>query len=185
MRKLVTWGVAAPLALVLLTAVGTHAQTPPAQPPAPGAPGEQPQAVTPYEIQRMFDAYALMQAQDQLKITDDQYTQFLTRFKALQDVRRKNQQERFRILQDLRRLLQPPDAPIDEAQVKERLKALQELDARSEADLRKGYDSIDQILDVRQQAKFRLFEEQMERRKVELVMRARQANRLRPPKSER
>ena len=33
---------------------------------------------------------------------------------------------------------------------------------------------VDQVLDVRQQARFRLFEEQMERRKVDLLMRARQ-----------
>ena len=42
---------------------------------------------------------------------------------------------------------------------------------------RKAYDDVDQMLDVRQQAKFRIFEELMERRKLELVTRARQANR--------
>ena len=36
--------------------------------------------------------------------------------------------------------------------------------------------AIDQVLDLRQQARFRVFEEQMDRRKLELVMRARQAN---------
>ena len=50
------------------------------------------------------------------------------------------------------------------------------LDARSAADIKKAYDAIDQILDLRQQAKFRVFEENMERRKLELVTRARQAN---------
>ena len=44
--------------------------------------------------------------------------------------------------------------------------------------LTKAYDGIDQVLDVGQQAKFRVFEELMERRKLELVTRARQANRL-------
>jgi len=38
-------------------------------------------------------------------------------------------------------------------------------------------DAVDQLLDVRQQARFRLFEEQMERRKFELVTIARQNNR--------
>jgi hypothetical protein len=33
------------------------------------------------------------------------------------------------------------------------------------------------VLDVRQQARFRLFEEQIERRKVDLLMRARQGAR--------
>ena len=51
----------------------------------------------------------------------------------------------------------------------------------------KAYDAIDQVLDLRQQAQFRVFEEQMERRKIELVTRARQANRAnhRPQRSDR
>ena len=139
-----------------------------------GAPLEQP-GVSPAEIQRMFDAYALLQAQEQLKISDEHYPQFLTRFKALQDVRRKALQERTRIIQDLRRLTN--DAQPDDGQMKDRLKALQELEVRSAADVRKAYDGIDQVLDLGQQAKFRVFEELMERRKLELVTRARQANR--------
>ena len=46
-------------------------------------------------------------------------------------------------------------------------------------DVRDALAGIDQVLDVRQQVRFRLFEEQMERRKVDLLMRARQANRQR------
>jgi Spy/CpxP family protein refolding chaperone len=131
--------------------------------------------VSPAEIQRMFDSYALMQAQEQLKISDERFPQFLARFKALQDTRRKNLQERFRIVQELRRLSN--DAQSDEAQMKDRLKALDDFDARSQAETTKAYDAINQVLDIRQQTKFRVFEENMERRKLELVTRARQANR--------
>jgi len=142
----------------------------------PPARGEQP-GVSPAEIQRMFDAYALLQAQERLKISDEQYSQFLARFKALQDVRRKALQERTRIVQALGRLTSGAQA--DEGQIKDRLKALQELEARSAVEVKKAYDGVDQVLDVRQQAKFRVFEELMERRKLELVTRARQANRPR------
>jgi Spy/CpxP family protein refolding chaperone len=128
--------------------------------------------VTPGEIQRMFDAYALLQAQEQLKISDDQFNRFLTRFKALQEVRRQSLQERGRLITTLRTLANAPQP--DEAQIKERLTALQDLETRTAADLKKAYDAIDQLLDIRQQAKFRVFEEMMERRKLELVMRARQ-----------
>ena len=55
--------------------------------------------------------------------------------------------------------------PADEAQIRDRLNALQELDARSAADVKKVYEGIDQVLDIRQQAQFRVFEEVMERRK--------------------
>jgi Spy/CpxP family protein refolding chaperone len=131
--------------------------------------------VSPAEIQRMFDSYALMQAQEQLQIGDEVFPQFLRRFKLLQDVRRRTLQERVQVIQQLRRLVNDPQA--DEAQIKERLKALDEVEARSDAEIRKAYDAINQVLDVRQQAKFRVFEENMERRKLELVTRARQANR--------
>jgi hypothetical protein len=70
------------------------------------------------------------------------------------------------------------DSQPDEGMLRDALKQLQEIDSRGEADARKAYEAIDQVLDLRQQAKFRVFEEQMERRKLELVTRARQANRL-------
>jgi Spy/CpxP family protein refolding chaperone len=140
-----------------------------------GAATDEP-AVTPFELQRMFDAYALLQAQEQLKIGDEQYSKFLPRFKALQDARRQALQQRTRVLNDVRRLLMA-DPPTDENQLKDRLKQLQDIESRGEAEARKAYEAIDAVLDVRQQAQFRVFEEQMERRKLELVTRARQANR--------
>ncbi len=124
----------------------------------------------------MFDAYALVQAQDQLKLGDEQYPRFLSRFKALQEIRRRSQAERGRTIQELRRLALEPKP--DESLMKDRIKALQDLDVRTAVEVRKAQDAIDQVLDVRQQAQFRGFEELMERRKIELVTRARQNNRL-------
>ena len=132
-------------------------------------------AVSPAEIQRMFDAYALVQAQDQLKLGDEQYPRFLARFKVLQETRRRSQAERGRAIQELRRLAL--DARSDESLLKDRMKALQDLDVRTAAEIRKAQEAVDQVLDVRQQAQFRGFEELMERRKIELVTRARQNNR--------
>jgi Spy/CpxP family protein refolding chaperone len=129
--------------------------------------------VSPGEVQRMFDSYALMQAQDQLKISDEQFPQFLARFKALQDVRRRALQDRLRVVQELRQLVNAPQP--DEAQMKEKIKSLADIDARAADELKKAQDAVDQVLDVRQQAKFRVFEENMERRKLELVTKARQA----------
>jgi hypothetical protein len=141
--------------------------------PPPIVPGEQ--GVTPAEVQRMFDAYALMQAQEQLSIGDDQFSAFLTRFKALQDVRRRTLTERARVVNEMRRLLNQGQA--EDAQLRERLRLLQDITTRGADDEKKAYEAIDQVLDLRQQARFRVFEEVMERRKLELVARARQANR--------
>src|SRR3954468_20455496 len=71
---------------------------------APGAVVED--GVSPAEIQRLFDAYVIMQAQQQLQLTDDQFAPFLARVKTLQEVRRRGQMQRGRILQELRRLSQ-------------------------------------------------------------------------------
>ena len=58
--------------------------------------------------------------------------------------------------------------------IRERLTALRELDARHGAETRQAYDELDKLLDPRQQARFRVFEDQIERRKIELMLRARQ-----------
>jgi Spy/CpxP family protein refolding chaperone len=161
--------------VALLTAVSAAAQVGGRQGAGTGTTPDEERPVTPGEIQRMFDSYALMLAQDQLKITDEQFPRFLTRFKALQDVRWQALQERGRHLQELRKQLNAPQP--DDGVIREQLKALQDLDTRLQADVKRAYEAIDQVLDLHQQAKFRVFEENMERRKLELVTRARQANR--------
>jgi ketosteroid isomerase-like protein len=128
--------------------------------------------VTPAEVQRLFEAYETMQAQDVLHLTDAQYPTFLPRMKALQEARRRGTAARARIVANLNRLT-APDAQGDESQIRAELKALDEAEARTTDEVRQAMDGLNQVLDLRQQARFRVFEEQMERRKVELLMRAR------------
>jgi hypothetical protein len=162
-----------------LLAFSARGQAQPA-PPAPTPEAQRPLAalgddMTPAQIQRLFDAYLIMEAQQALTLTDQQYPQFLTRLKTLQDTRRRNQQQRNQLMNELQRLTSPrAQVQADEAVVKERLGTLQELESRSAAELRKAYAALDEVLDVRQQARFRVFEEQIERRKLELLLRARQ-----------
>jgi len=144
----------------------------------PPPPGDQP--VTPGELQQMFDAYVVMQAQDVLKLNDDQYPKFITRLRALQTVRRRSENQRMMLINQLRRALNAADGRVDDGLIKDRLKTLSDLNTSSAADLKQAQDSLDEVLDLHQQARFRVFEEEMERRKVELVMRTRQANRPNP-----
>ena len=152
----------------------TFAQAP-AQPPGGAAPASgADQTVSPFELQKLFDSYALVQAQQFLAIPDEQYTRFLPRFMALQNARRQALQQRTRVLNEVRRLVNNDGT---DEQIKNAVKQLQDIDERAIVDVRKAADAVDQVLDLRQQAKFRIFEEQMDRRKLELVTRARQANR--------
>lgn len=128
--------------------------------------------LSPAEILNMLDAYAIVQAQQTLQLADSQYGEFVTRLKRLQQTRRRNLQARNGILQELRRLAGPQAAQIDEAAIRDRLKALNDHDDRSAGELRRAYQALDEILDARQQARFRLFEEVLERRKIDLLKRA-------------
>jgi len=152
-----------------------QAQQGPPQGPPPqgqGAPPD-PGPLNANQIQRWFEAYTVLQAQDQLQLSEAQYGRFVTRLKLLQESRRRHQQTRNQILGDLRRLT-APQAPSDEPQMAERIKALREHEERAAAELRKAYEGVDETLDVRQQARFRVFEDRMEQQKLELLMRARQ-----------
>ena len=138
-----------------------------------------PERLPPREVQKLFDAYVLMQAQDRLGLSDAQYPQFVQRLKALLDARRRTVVARTALIQELARGTsdQAGGLALDAAGIKERLERLRELDDRGAADVRQAYDALDQVLELRQRARFRVFEEQMERRKVELLTRARQAAR--------
>ena len=118
-----------------------------------------------------------------MKLSDDQFPRFWPGTRALQEVRRRAQIERMRAL--ARTAASRTERQSDEPPFKDRLQALQDIETRTAAEVRKAYEGIDQVLDLRQQASFRVFEEQMERRKIELVTRARQANRPKPGSSRR
>ena len=156
-----------------------------AQPPDDQRQGVAPEpgsTMTPGEIQKLFDAYIVVEAQRALELSDAQYPQFIAKLRTLQDARRRNQQERMQLLQRLTRLTAPRAPAADSAVLEGLLKNLQDLDSRNAAEMRKAYDDLDQVLDIRQRARFRVLEEQVERRKIELLMRARQQNRPVRPK---
>lgn len=160
-------------ALVVALAGGVAAQTPLASLSA--EPAVDPERMSPREVQRLFDAYVAMQAQERLQLSEAQYTQFLPRLKSLLDVRRSAMANRQALVAELGRASAGGAARrTDDAPVREKLRQLRAFDDQAAADLRRAYDAIDQVLDVWQQARFRVFEDQIERRKVELLMRARQ-----------
>lgn len=164
---------------VLLVGTVAQAQEPPARqggrgraqitPPNP-APG-----VGLQELQEMFDAFVLVQAQRVLQLPDEQYQRFFMRMNRLQDLRRQHLRQRMRMLNDLRRSF--ADAGTDDAALTAALKALDDAQGKFDQELRTARGAIDETLTVRQRARFRLFEEEMERQKIEFLTRARQAGR--------
>ena len=169
------------VAVLIAQAAVALAQAPPERPVpsrggTPGAPADpSPDSLSDAELAAALDAYALVQAQQWLSIGDDKYRTFAARLKRLQEVRRRNQRARHRLVMELRKLVGNRAGPgAEEAAITAQLTILREHDDRSAAELRQAYDALDEVLDARQQARFRLFEEQIELRKLDLMMRARE-----------
>ncbi len=178
---------AACVSLIAIGAVAASAQAPPQTPAqarrasagsAAGAATAGQYSVA--EVEQMFDALTLMQAEQALQLSDAQFPDFVSKLRALQQQRRRYQQERRQMIQQLIRLTGQPVASSDDVQIKDRLKALADLDQRAGAELRSAYEAIDQTLTVRQQARFRILEEQVERRKFDFLLRARRRAGTRP-----
>jgi len=167
---------------------GVASQPPTSQQTTPQVPVPQDDAGRPIsagQIQRWFEAYTVLQAQEALGLTEAQYGRFVTRLKSLQEIRRRHQQARNKILNQLRQLTTADGRAVaapDESAIAEQLRLLRDEDDRGAADLRKAYEGVDETLTVAQQGRFRTFEERMEQQKLELLLRARQnarANRAR------
>ncbi|HKB12765.1 MAG TPA: hypothetical protein VKD69_19010 [Vicinamibacterales bacterium] len=168
-----------PLIVCLVLTAATMPPRTLAQKAAPTGKAPQPGTTTPVdsrsmspaELRKMFDSYAMMNAQEQLKISNDKFPNFLMQYKALQDKRRTASQEHGKMLAELRQ--QAADGKATDAQLRDRLKALRDLEERSHNDVRKAYDELDKVLDVKQQARFRVFEQQMDRRVAQALAQAR------------
>jgi len=172
-----------------------HPQAAQPAPPTP-APGgaaanqgnqaNQPNPISLGELNRLFEAYAVVQAQDFLKLSDEQYPEFVARLKALQDARRRHLGNHNRIVQDLGRMLREAGDQLDDKTVRATLESLDREDETAQAEIKKAFENLEAILDVRQRARFRVFEENLERRKLDLLSRVqRPIRKLAPPPSTR
>lgn len=179
-RRRVTGIVLGAALCVAATAATAAGQAPEPRGPRRAA-AAAPAPYTVAQVQQMFDAYTLMQAQRALALDQAQNQAFVSKLRALQQLRRRHLQARRQIVQALAKLTASQAAGHDEAQIRRRLQALADLDVSSAAEIRAAYDAIDQVLDTRQQARFRVLEEQTERLKFDLLARARRAGAAGPP----
>jgi hypothetical protein len=165
---------------VLLSAGLVLAQNPPPQGnPPPGNPPQRPagrQNLPPVtsnmnrqQLQDILDASAVIQAERRLQLTADQYPNFVARLRKVQRLRQMHNNQRMRRIQELRQLVNGPGPYRDEV-LTERVKALDAFDQTSQQELRQAYLELDGVLTPWQQARFRLFEEELERQKIELLM---------------
>ena len=104
------FGVALTAAVSASALSAAQGPPPPQQPPPQQLPGEPPPQggggveIRPGQVQQLFDAMLVMQAQEALSLSESQYARFLTRLKVLQETRRRNLSERTRLINELQRL---------------------------------------------------------------------------------
>jgi Spy/CpxP family protein refolding chaperone len=143
---------------------GQRAGRPVPRPVPPPLAGEMDQQ----QLQSHLDAFALVEAERQLQLTAEQYPTFVARLRRLQDTRRRHLGERRRIMAELRGLV-GGNAPGGDDRIQQQLKALADSAQRLAGDLAKAYADLDEGLTPWQRGRFRLFEEQLERRKIDLL----------------
>jgi hypothetical protein len=131
------------------------------------------------ELGRLFDEYALSRAREELGLDQAQFERFGPRFSGLQQLRRRHFDARRVLVRELARLVRQDPSPGDDV-LRERLTAIDEEDRRARADIERAEDDLDEVLTVAQRARFRVFEEELERKKFELMTRARRGPRERP-----
>ena len=139
--------------------------------PRGGQRGAGPAGATPadqLQVQRLLDAWALVQAKEQLQLTDEQYPGFVARLTKLHDARRRIAMERRRLMGELRVLLNQSPAPKDDL-VTAKVRAVDDLAKRGGEEVQQVTLEIDGVLTPWQRGRYRLFEEIIERRKIEML----------------
>ena len=123
------------------------------------------------EAFRMVDAYVLANIQESLDLSDAQFEKVIPLVNKLQRARREYYHERGRAHRRLRRLLSSGTAT--EAEVVVALDALKSLESGGRRASQAHLEALDAVLSPLQQAKYRIFESDVEQRLRKLMRRGR------------
>jgi len=134
------------------------------------------------EAFRMLDAYVVANLKESLGLSDERYVKAIPLVKELQAARRDYFVERGRSLRELRSLLRSGTATKDA--VLGALDAVKEIDASGPERIRTASAALDAIFSPMEQAKYRVFELEVEYRMRDLMGRVRR-DRLRPHEEKR
>jgi hypothetical protein len=139
---------------------------------ANGRAGLPPAGATVAEVEQAFDRYFLNQARMTLQLSPSQMAAFRPKLEQLRRVRRQTQRQRQGLLNELQALARGGE-PVDEDALAAKVKALDDQKVEAEQRIRDAYEQLDATLSVQQRARFRFFEQRMERQELDLIARAR------------
>lgn len=121
------------------------------------------------ETFRLVDAYVISNLQESLGLTDEQFAKALPIVKRLQSDRREYAMKRMAALRQLRRTLQSGTAT--EASVSDLLAEVKGAVAAERAASASNVEALDAVLSTLQQAKYRVFEAEVDNRLRHLLAR--------------
>lgn len=130
------------------------------------------------EVEGMMDAYILSKLQESLDLTDEQFGRMVVAQKKLQDTRREYRRARMSVLRRLRQALRRDDA--EDSELEPLLGELESLKGGFIVNEKARYADIDAILDIRQRARYRILETEIQRRLQQLMRRVRGQENERP-----
>jgi hypothetical protein len=180
-------------AMLLFAATAVRAQTPPPSPPATQTTGQAAQAApaptqmpsppqapagrrggqgqTIKGVENALDDLELLQAQANLGLSDSQYAAFFPKMSALLHLRQQHSAQRQALIVRLRSLTNPKPGtpPTDEATLALRVKELDDLELAMAQREHDALADVDSVLNVHQRAQLRVFEENIEQKKVQML----------------
>ena len=135
--------------------------------------------ISPREIQAQFDAYLVAQAESVLQVSEEQYPQFVRRVRALQQVRRQARIERTRLISRLNAALRAGGREAgrgnaDDTALATAIREIDDHEGATLAEVRRAYAALDEVLTPWQRARFRVLEDQLQQKQLDMMMRARQ-----------
>jgi Spy/CpxP family protein refolding chaperone len=126
------------------------------------------------ETFRLMDAYVISNLQESLGLTDDQFARILPLVKRLQSERRDFARKRMQALRSMRRALNSGSAT--EATVANLLKDMKDAARDERAATTRNLEALDATLTPLQQAKYRVFEAEVDSRLRRLRTRTQERN---------
>ena len=123
------------------------------------------------EVEGMMEAYILSKLQDSLDLTDEQFGSMVVAQKKLSDTRREYRRDRMQVLRQMRQTLQRDQA--GESELQPLLSELDTLRDEFASNEKSRYAAIDDILDIRQRARYRVLEVELQRRLGEMMRQVR------------
>lgn len=133
--------------------------------------------ISPADVQSMFDAMLVMDAERFIGLTPEQFPLFVQRVKKLQEAKGNQMRRHNRAFGELRAMSNPQTGRADDASIDAKLKELEAIEVEAHAALSKALEAIDQMLTPRQRARFRLLEDNIEKKKLEFITKVRQPGR--------